>query len=154
MDQIAGRKSALVWATHFSVVALVLLWLFPTVGLLVSSFRSLDDILASGWWSSLSTVERQQPAIRLTGDELQDGDLFVIEGELFASEDIKIQSWGTSSREPEALAPGETSELSRDRTVTLSETGAFRLTGVESFEGQRMPRVFTTAVVPPSFTGE
>ena len=40
MENIAGTKSSLTWAVHIAVAALVLLWLFPTVGLFVSSFRS------------------------------------------------------------------------------------------------------------------
>jgi alpha-glucoside transport system permease protein len=34
----------------------VLLWLFPTVGLFVSSFRTADQITTSGWWASLFTA--------------------------------------------------------------------------------------------------
>ncbi|MEL7114278.1 MAG: carbohydrate ABC transporter permease, partial [Pseudomonadota bacterium] len=49
MDNIAGTKSSLTWAVHISVVVLVLLWLFPTVGLFVSSFRTADQISTSGW---------------------------------------------------------------------------------------------------------
>ena len=36
MDNIAGSKPALTWAVHISAVLLVLLWVIPTFGLLVS----------------------------------------------------------------------------------------------------------------------
>ncbi|MEM9349495.1 MAG: carbohydrate ABC transporter permease, partial [Pseudomonadota bacterium] len=138
---------------NLSVLALVFLWLFPTVGLFVSSFRTADQIASSGWWSALSTQEAQLPAIRLAGEESPDGDLFVVEGNIFdAPGDRDITAWGWSSRGPEDFAPGDTAELSRDRTITLQSNGDFRLTGIESFEGARLPRVFTTAVSPPEFT--
>ena len=154
MDNIAGTKSSLMWVTHLTVVALVLLWLFPTAGLLVSSFRTADQIASSGWWSSLSAVERRNPAIRIAGDEVRDGDLFVIEGNLFDGAEAAVSAWGTSSRAPEALAPGQTAELSRDRLLTLDASGNFRLSAQESQEGQRLPRIFTTASTPPEFTLE
>ncbi|MEM9437926.1 MAG: hypothetical protein AAGA15_12870, partial [Pseudomonadota bacterium] len=135
-DGIAGQKSALGWAVNLSVLALVFLWLFPTVGLFVSSFRTADQIASSGWWSALSTQEAQLPAIRLAGEEFPDGDLFVVEGNIFdAPGDRDITAWGWSSRGPEDYAPGDTAELSRDRTITLQSNGDFRLTGIESFEG-------------------
>ena len=61
MDNIVGKKSGLTWAVHISMALLVALWLFPTVGLFVSSFRTADQIASSGWWSSLATQERQVP---------------------------------------------------------------------------------------------
>ncbi|WP_298888627.1 carbohydrate ABC transporter permease [uncultured Serinicoccus sp.] len=36
-----------------TMLLLALLWTLPTLGLLVTSFRSRDDALTSGWWSAI-----------------------------------------------------------------------------------------------------
>jgi alpha-glucoside transport system permease protein len=38
---------------HFALIALAVLWLVPTVGLLVTSFRPRADIQSSGWWDAI-----------------------------------------------------------------------------------------------------
>lgn len=154
MDNIAGRKSGLVWAVHISVVMLVALWLFPTLGLFVSSFRTGDQISSSGWWAALTTQERQEPAVRLSGDETQEAGRFVIKGELFPGRDATIRAWGTSARDPQAHAPGDTVDMRGGNLLTVDEKGRFALSGAESFEGKRLPRVFSTASSPPEFTLE
>jgi len=152
MEGVAGRKSALVWVVHISVALLVALWLFPTVGLFVSSFRTTDQIASSGWWSALSTQERQVAPIRVSGEEVERDGAYVIEGQLFAGGNVTVSAWGTSSREPEAYEPGAVADLGDGQTITVSDTGAFVLSGPESFAGARLPRVFTTAAAPPEFT--
>ncbi|ADO42985.1 carbohydrate ABC transporter permease [Ketogulonicigenium vulgare] len=151
MDGIVGSKPALRWVTHITVALLVILWIIPTAGLMVSSFRTGDQITSSGWWQAFSTQEAQQPAIRITGDEVQEGDAFVIEGRLFANA-ATISAWGTSSREPEAYAPGATADIGDGVTLTLAEDGAFRLTAPNSTADMRLPRVFTSAATAPEFT--
>jgi len=148
----AGKRSALTWVVHLSVLFIVLAWLFPTAGLLVSSFRTADQISGSGWWSSLSTQEKQRPAIRISGDEFQADGLFVVEGQLIELDDVIISAWGTSSKRPNEFKPGDSAELSKGRTVTVMEDSSFRFTATQSQQGARLPRVFTTASTPPEFT--
>jgi alpha-glucoside transport system permease protein len=151
MDGIAGKKSGLVWAVHLSTLALVLLWVVPTFGLLVSSFRTGDQIVGSGWWQSLSTQVQQLSPVRIAGDEVERDGVFVIEGALFTT-GTDVSAWGTSSREPEAYAPGDVASLDDGVTLTVAADGAFALTSPTSMADLRMPRVFATASTPPEFT--
>ncbi len=152
MDNIAGSKSPLVWAVHISAALLVALWILPTVGLLISSFRTSDQISSSGWWRSLSTQESQLSPIRVEGEEAARDGAFVIEGKLFAEGGTSISRWGTSSKEPEAYAPGDTADLSDGRKLTVAADGAYSLTAPQSMKDARLPRIFTTAATPPDFT--
>lgn len=151
MDNIAGKKPALTWAVHLSVGLLVLLWVIPTLGLLVSSFRSGDQIVSSGWWDALFTQEQQLAPIRIEGAEVQRDGAFVIEGRLFTNA-ATVSAWGTSSREPAAYEPGATADLGEGQTVTVEADGSYVLTSATSTEGTRLPRIFTTAATPPEFT--
>jgi alpha-glucoside transport system permease protein len=40
---------------HIALIAIAALWLVPTVGLLVTSFRERSDALSSGWWHVFSS---------------------------------------------------------------------------------------------------
>jgi len=152
MDNIAGSKSSLSWIVNFSVVLLVALWLFPTVGLFVSSFRTADQIAGSGWWSSLSAQTQQEPAVRIEGPETQADGKFTISGKLFSTADVQVSAWGTSSIKPTAYKPGETADLGDGVTLTVQADSSYILSGPVSFGDQRLPRVFSTATKPPEFT--
>jgi alpha-glucoside transport system permease protein len=41
---------------HIALALIGLIWLAPTIGLLVTSFRPRSDIQATGWWETLSTL--------------------------------------------------------------------------------------------------
>jgi alpha-glucoside transport system permease protein len=47
--RFAGGRIAL----HAVLIILMIVWLLPTIGLLVNSLRSSSDIATSGWWTSL-----------------------------------------------------------------------------------------------------
>jgi alpha-glucoside transport system permease protein len=155
MDNIAGTKSSLTWAVHLSVAFLVFLWLFPTLGLLVSSFRTADQIVTSGWWKALFPSE-QNLVLRAAPptDQFLDGDLYVIEGNLFedGAGGSVISVWGISSREIDAYTPGETADMGDDGRITVQENGDYRLVNEEEFSGRRGERIFVTALSPPEFT--
>ncbi|WP_370162510.1 carbohydrate ABC transporter permease [Limimaricola soesokkakensis] len=157
MDNIAGKKSALTWAVNIAVVALVALWVFPTLGLLVSSFRTGDQIASSGWWRSMLPTEQNLTLRTAGGDEaeLVDG-LYTVSGNLFAHEGrepLNISAFGTSSRDVGAYTPGETVDMGDGEVITVGETGDYVYTSVEEMSG-RGQRVFVTAKVAPEFTLE
>ena len=156
MDNIAGQKSSLTWAVHISVALLVALWLLPTLGLFVSSFRSADQIAATGWWKSLFSQE-QNVVIRTERPDqqkLMDG-MYVIEGNLFAqdgAEEGVVSVWGTSSREISAYTAGEKADLGDKGFLTVEVNGDYRFEKDTEFTGSRGQRVFLTAKAPPSFS--
>jgi len=158
MDNIAGTKSSLTWAVHLSVVLLVGLWLFPTVGLLVSSFRTADQIATSGWWRALFPSE--QNLVLRTGapsDQTQEGSLYVIEGNLFVEDgkprpEATISVWGITSQDIAAYSAGDTADRGADGRVTVLENGDYRFEKDSAFEGRRGDRIFVTARTPPEFT--
>ncbi len=155
MENIVGGKSALVWAVHLSVGLLVVLWLFPTVGLFVSSFRTADQISSSGWWSSLGEVQQNLVLRAADPDEFRverDGR-YVVEGTLF-EEGVaaKITVWGTSSRRIDEFKPGDVADLKKGETITVDAVGNYLWSGPEERMKGRGQRVFVTAQTPPDFT--
>ena len=154
MDSIAGTKSSLTWAVHISLAVMVCVWLFPTVGLLVSSFRTSDQIATSGWWKALVTSEQNLTLRSAPPDGQSTKDnLFVIEGNLFDnSKNAQISVWGISSRAIDSFKPGDTAELKKGGTITVQANGDYRMENTEAFSGKRGQRVFVTASAPPEFT--
>ena len=153
MNSMAGTRPALTWAVNLSVIALVIIWLIPTVGLLVSSFRDRDQIAISAWWKAPFAVE-QNFATKANIDALeQQGDLNVITGNIFTeggNEIGKIAGFGGKRTDPTGTAPGETAQLTKDRTLTVQPNGDYTYTSPA--EIKRAPSIYFAAQTPPDFS--
>jgi alpha-glucoside transport system permease protein len=54
---VVARKGGRGWSrllVHVVVISLMILWLVPTLGLFVNSFRPGSDVSQSGWWNALA----------------------------------------------------------------------------------------------------
>jgi alpha-glucoside transport system permease protein len=65
------RRALAASPVHLTLWAIAVVWLAPTIGLLVTSFRPQDDILSSGWWTVMSspsfTLENYQEVLTSQG---------------------------------------------------------------------------------------
>jgi alpha-glucoside transport system permease protein len=63
------------WFTRITILIVVLIWLVPTVGVLVTSFRPVDLVESTGWWTALAhpfhasawTIENYRQALDTGG---------------------------------------------------------------------------------------
>ena len=156
MDNIAGKKSGLSWAVNISVALLVMLWVFPTAGLFVSSFRTADQISSNGWWQSLFNTE-QNVVLRAAdpdddGVQVLENGIYVIRGNLYGEAGkAEIGAWGVNSREIDTHVAGDSAELGDGQVITVQANGDYVLTSPTEMTG-RGQRVFATAETPPEFT--
>ena len=48
-----GRLGGTSWGVHLVLAILMIVWLLPTIGLLVNSFRPAQEVASSGWWNGI-----------------------------------------------------------------------------------------------------
>jgi len=59
-EELARKEKGLLgrlwehWPIKLAVIIIVVIWLIPTIGLLISSFRDPEAVKTSGWWTVLS----------------------------------------------------------------------------------------------------
>ncbi len=139
---------------HISVLFVVILWLLPTLGILVSSLRDKDQITVSGWWTAFSSSS-QTEALRL-GDpstQTQQGDRFVIAGNVFGEgKSGNVSAFGVRVQEPTAFTAGEAADIGDGETLLVNKDGSYQYSKNASFEGSRAKRVYVAVATPPIFT--
>ncbi|WP_416798012.1 carbohydrate ABC transporter permease [Ciceribacter azotifigens] len=146
-------RSPLTWFVHLSVVFLVVLWTLPTAGLFISAIRDKDQIVASGWWTALSTssqnaIYRAPPP----SAQVQENGVYVISGNVFEGNAGMVSAFGTNINRPAEFEPGQAAERNDGSKLTVQENGDFRIESATAFEGSRGDRIFFKAAVPPRFT--
>jgi len=160
MDNIAGRNSALSWTINISVALLVIAWLIPTVGLLVSSFRDRDQISQSGWWTSATATPMNFRTRADTGAQVREGDIWVMEGSVFDDPEQArwfpdgtgtVSAFGSRAVQPAAFPVDTLAELPNGRTLSVAGDGRYRFTSPEEITGNG-PRIYFEARTPPNFT--
>ena len=175
MDGIVEIKSSLKkWVVHITVALLVAVWLVPTLGLFVSSFRTRVQISVSGWWLSVFPLDLNEIQRTADPDEFRkaDGDFFTVSGNLCgegassmtvttgkdfsakkgAGETGKeIILWGTKSRASDVYVPGDVADLGDGESITVQANGDYVWRGNDDQLSGRGQRVFVTARAPPEF---
>jgi alpha-glucoside transport system permease protein len=141
-------------ATHVALLFLVILWTFPTAGLLISSLRDKDQLTVSGWWTALTTAEKLDVSRLPTADTaVQENGKWVIRGNVFGADTNKLLgAYGTSSDAPAKAAAGTSLPMTDGGNITVQRDGSFEWVSDTQFTFTRAPRVFYTVEIPPRFT--
>ena len=132
----------------------VILWITPTFGLLISSFRDKDQLAISGWWTSLVTTEVNE-IHRTKGNkaQIEEEGIFFIRGNLFDKEEgKKVLSYGITSKDINAYKVGEVAILKDKSEIIVFENGNYQWKSKSEFKKKKGRRLFITATSPPSFT--
>ena len=138
---------------HLGLLLLVILWILPTVGLLVSSFRDKDQLAATGWWTALSTsVQNGQGRTGTSEQMVETGGKFVIAGNLLDDSKRTILTFNTNFRDLTAYKAGEVLTFKDQSQIRVEADGSYRWESEQPIEEKRGKRIFVVAELPPTFT--
>ena len=132
----------------------VIVWLAPTFGLFISSFRDKVHLAISGWWTSLMTTEINE-IHRTNGKDKQikENGYYVIKDNIFDNiEGKKISSFGVTSKKINEFNVGDTAVLKDKSLITVYENGDYEWKSQKEFKKKKGRRIFTTATSSPNFT--
>ena len=143
-------------AAHLALLVFVIVWTFPTVGLLISSVRDKDQLALTGWWTALAHSTLMAASRPGTADKaVQDGDHWVIKGNLFGRPSgQQIETFGTTNAEIGKYAVGSTATMADGGQFTVQANGDYVWTFDQQPTFKGAPRIYYVTGSPPRFTLE
>ena len=161
MDNIAGQKSSLSIAAHVATALLVLIWIIPTLGLLVTSIRDQDAISQTGWWRALQGTPQVSVIEVPVAGQTADGGDWVLETDIFETEAAaalpdavvargQVRAFGTSRLRGADTPAGGTAETRGDVTISIDADGTLRAVSNDRMEGSLSLPV--SLMAPPQIT--
>lgn len=142
---------------HFSVLVICILWLIPTIGILVTSLREPGQIASSGWWTAFSgAAETSAARLGEPSTARQEGPNYVISGSVFDGGDAgpkgSVRAFGTKVAAPTEFTVGEAADLGDGEALTVNEDGSYLYSKNAPFDDKRGKRVYLSVAQPASFT--
>ena len=132
----------------------VIVWIAPTFGLFISSFRDKDQLAISGWWTSLITTEINE-IYRTKGknEQIKEDGIYIIKGNLFNNkEGKKVINFGITSKNINEFSVGTKAKLKDNSYITVYENGNYEWVSENEFKKKKGRRIFVTVLSPPNFT--
>ena len=154
MAVATGNSFASRFGVHIAVLVFVAIWTIPTLGILVSSLRDKDQIIASGWWNSFSSsTQTEAGRLPAASTQVEKDGKFVLEGNIFGDGAKRnISAFGVKSAAPTQYPAGTSADLGDGVTLLLNADGSFVMASPKAFEGDRGQRVYYASSAPPKFT--
>ena len=156
MAASTGKSFVSRFGVHIAVLVFVVIWTIPTLGILVSSLRDKDQIIASGWWNSFaSSSQTEAGRLPAASAQTQKDGKYVIEGNVFGDGAKRaISAFGVKAAAPTQYKAGTAADLGDGVTLQVNADGSFVLASPKPFEGDRGQRVYYASSAPPKFTTE
>ncbi|MBZ9684742.1 MULTISPECIES: carbohydrate ABC transporter permease [unclassified Mesorhizobium] len=154
MAVATGNSFASRFGVHIAVLVFVVIWTIPTLGILVSSLRDKDQIIASGWWNSFaSSSQTEAGRLPAASTQIEKDGKFVLQGNIFGDGAKRaISAFGVRAAAPTQYPAGTSADLGDGVTLQLNADGSFVMASPKAFEGDRGQRVYYASSAPPKFT--